>query len=468
MKRSRWGAVLLAAATGAVAVTAPAASSAAAPPAQGVSANALPAGLHLVKVMHSILGTHEWYVQTHQGVPVLGAYYVRHVDLSGRVTSVTDGRKSVPATLAASPRVAATAAAQAATAKTTGTSTSTLAVLGGANARLVWQVRTTGDHGTIETIVDATTGATVSSRSLIKGVDGRGQVFDPNPVAALGNENLKDKHDTDQAVLAAAYRRVTLTDLNASGYLRGSDAQVINRVAAFSSTHTFVYTRHDDRFEQVNAYYGITKAQHYIQSLGFTDINNEAQKFATDTIPDDNSFYDPSTDTITFGRGGVDDAEDLEVVWHELGHAIQDAQVPGYGVSEQAGAIGEGFGDYWAVTMSQSNSTFDPACVMDWDATSYTAGPSHCLRRVDGTKTTADIDGEVHDDGEIWSRALWDINQNLGRVQANKVILESQFSYAPDTSFKAAANAVIATARALYGDAAAAVCTQAFRDRAIL
>ena len=105
---------------------------------------------------------------------------------------------------------------------------------------------------------------------------------------------------------------------------------------------------------------------------------------------------------------------------------------------------------------------------MDWDATSYTAGPSHCLRRVDGTKTTADLDGEVHDDGEIWSRALWDINQNLGRVQANKVILESQFSYAPDTSFKAAANAVIATARALYGDAAAAVCTQAFRDRAIL
>ncbi len=465
MKRSRWAAIMLAAATGTVAVTAPAASSAAAPPARGTSVTALPAGLTLVKVTHSLLGSHEWYVQTHLGLPVLGTYYVRHLDRSGRVTSVTDGRKAVPSTLAVAPRVSAAAGLAA---KTISSSTTRLAVLGGTSARLVWQVRTTGDHGTTETIVDATSGATLSVRTLVKGVEGRGQVFDPNPVAALGNENIKDKHDSDQAVLAAAYRQVTLTDLDSSGYLHGSYAQIINKFTAYSPTHTFVFTRHDDRFEQVNAYYGITKAQRYIQSLGFDDINNEAQKVSTNTIPDDNSFYDPSNDTITFGRGGVDDAEDLEVVWHELGHAIQDAQVPGFGETEEAGAIGEGFGDYWAVAMSQANSTFDPACVMDWDATSYTSGPSHCLRRVDGTKTTADMDGEVHDDGEIWSRALWDINGSLGRVRANKVILESQFSYAPDTSFAAAARAVVATARALYGSSAAATCTRAFKDRAIL
>src|SRR3569623_778703 len=152
------------------------------------------------------------------------------------------------------------------------------------------------------------------------------------------------------------------------------------------------------------AYYSINSAEEYIKRLGFKDINNEPLDIITTGFTDDNSFYDPSVDAITFGTGGVDDAEDQEVVWHELGHAIQDDQVPGFGETEEAGAIGEGFGDYWAVTMSVPVSNgCDLPCVMDWDSTSYTSGPSHCLRRVDGTKTTDDVDGEVHDDGEIWS-----------------------------------------------------------------
>jgi Zn-dependent metalloprotease len=142
--------------------------------------------------------------------------------------------------------------------------------------------------------------------------------------------------------------------------------------------------------------------------------------------------------------------------------------VPGFGTSAQAGAIGEGFGDYWAVTMSVPTSAgFDIACVGDWDAVSYTTAP-HCLRRTDGPKTIDDIDGEVHDDGEIWSRALFDIHRGLGRTKADKVILESQFSYTPDTSFADAAKQVVATAQELYGYPTARVCRQAFQARKIL
>ena len=43
-----------------------------------------------------------------------------------------------------------------------------------------------------------------------------------------------------------------------------------------------------------------------------------------------------------FGKGGVDDAEDAEVIWHEYGHAIQDAQVPGFGAGHEAGVDGRG------------------------------------------------------------------------------------------------------------------------------
>lgn len=198
-------------------------------------------------------------------------------------------------------------------------------------------------------------------------------------------------------------------------------------------------------------------------------MNNEAQDVFTDTIPDDNSFYDPSNDTITYGNGGVDDAEDAEVVWHEYGHAIQDDQVPGFGSTEQGGAIGEGFGDYFAVTMSQPVSKgFGVPCVMDWDSTFYTSTVPHCLRRVDTNKTTADIDGEVHDDGEIWSRALWDINKKLGRDKATSIVLEAQFSYRPNTNFAQAATVTVNTAKALYGTAASNTVKQAFVARHIL
>ena len=80
----------------------------------------------------------------------------------------------------------------------------------------------------------------------------------------------------------------------------------------------------------------------------------------------------------------------------------------------------------------------------------------HCLRRLDGTKVyPADVIGEVHADGEIWSRALWDIRRALGDTRASTAIVEAQFGFAPDTTFRAAALATVATAQRLYGAAAA-------------
>ena len=80
-----------------------------------------------------------------------------------------------------------------------------------------------------------------------------------------------DQKDADSAVPAAAYHTVTLTNLDGSGFLRGDYANVVSETGnpAFSPTNTFVYTRHQDEFEQVMAYFWVTEAQKYIQSLGF-------------------------------------------------------------------------------------------------------------------------------------------------------------------------------------------------------
>ena len=106
---------------------------------------------------------------------------------------------------------------------------------------------------------------------------------------------------------------------------------------------------------------------------------------------------------------------------------------------------------------------------MDWDATSYTGGPSHCLRSDRRHEDyPEDMEGEVHDDGEIWSQALWDINKALGRDKANTAIVEAQFDFAPNTTFAAAAQHTVQTARVMYGADAAAAVKQAFVIRKIL
>ena len=51
---------------------------------------------------------------------------------------------------------------------------------------------------------------------------------------------------------------------------------------------------------------------------------------------------------------------------------------------------------------------------------------------MDGTKVyPADVENEVHADGEMWSRALFDINKALGRTVADRIIVEAQFGFAP-------------------------------------
>ncbi|MBA2552441.1 MAG: M36 family metallopeptidase [Geodermatophilaceae bacterium] len=469
MKRSRLlGSLAVVALAVALAGGVPA--SAAPPRDQG--APAMGADLRLLQVRDSLLARHLTYEQVYSGVPVLGGYYVLHVRHDGS-TSVADGRIPVSAPVSVVAGVDQSDANRTAIARVGGVlTTSLLAVLPGSPPRLVWAVQNADSQ---RVLVDAVSGAVIRVDSQIRQATGRGLVFDPNPVVALQDETLTDDRDANSAVPASAYRRVPLRHLDGSGYLRGSYAEVVLPVEklAFSATNSFNYGRANDYFEQVESYYAVDSAQTYFQSLGFIDVNNEPQGLKPNGTTADNSFYSPNSDLITLGSGGVDDGEDPEVIWHELGHAVQDDQVPGFGSSTQAGAIGEGFGDYLALTMSQATSEDTEvtpwACIMDWDATSYTTGEPHCLRRADTDKHyPEDLVGEVHDDGEIWSAALYDINRVIGRERADTAILEGQFSFAPGTSMPAAAGHVVAATRALYGPTAAGAVQRVFEQRGIL
>ena len=307
-----------------------------------------------------------------------------------------------------------------------------------------------------------------------------GTVFNPSPVQELGLQNLTDNKDADSAVFGPAYHRVTLTDLDGSGTLTGAYVRVKSETgkAAASVGGAFPdFHRDADQFEQVMGYYWVTTAQHYLQQLGFGSslrpVNQRQIELRINQFGGDNSFFRENKADITLGKGGVDDAEDAEVIIHEYGHSVQDGQVPGFGTNLESGSIGEAFSDYLAVVVTSWASgrpALTPeACVADWDSVSYTSTTPHCLRRLDGTKVYPDdVVGEVHRDGEIWSRALWDIRSALGDTRGSTAIVEAQFDFAPDTSFAAAASTTVATARRLYGVAAANDVRSAFEARGIL
>jgi Zn-dependent metalloprotease len=78
-----------------------------------------------------------------------------------------------------------------------------------------------------------------------------------------------------------------------------------------------------------------------------------------------------------------------------------------------------------------------------------------------------DLDGRVHHDGQIWSRALWDIRNAVGSTRADTLILEGQFDVGSPT-MPQLATSTVAAARRLYGNSVANQVRRAFEVRGIL
>jgi Fungalysin metallopeptidase (M36) len=367
-----------------------------------------------------------------------------------------------------------------------------LALVPGGAGSLAWDVslpalRPLGDF---EVLVDAADGGVLATHNLLRRARGRAKLFVPNAVVAnrgyagvanVGRREGKRYPDRDRDTrrLKALRTRVALKHMRrGQGCLRGRwvTAKVGERrkkVCRRSRDWSGV-TRHENAFEALMAYHAIDRTQSYIRSLGFDHVNAESQDVIANArmpraIGQDNSFYTPLGDRIELGTGGVDDGEDQDTIIHEYGHAVQDAQVRGFGRGLQAGSMGEGFGDYLAAAMSaetrlvRKHGRFDP-CVMEWDSTSYAAVPS-CLRRTDSpiTKSQAyarcrdPISGtrDVHCVGEVWSGALWRLRRALGNDGGesimDQVVLASHFMLPPGASFSQAARALIDADEAIHG-----------------
>ena len=311
---------------------------------------------------------------------------------------------------------------------------------------------------------------------------GTGSVFVSNPVQSLGDESLTDQKDSDAAVPASAYYNVKLTNLDGSGFLSGDYATVISETGnpAYSPTNTFTYTRHQDEFEQTMAYYWITEAQKYIHSLGFGETPPRDQQppaarphqpvgrrqLVRDRPSEERAALRQGRRRRRGGRGGdpprVRPRDPLLaelLVRHGRGRRDQR------GLRRLLGRHGLG-----RRRAARSASRTWSRCRVSPTGTRRPTRPAvpHCLRRVDlNLHYPENMRGEVHADGQIWSRALWDIRQSLGNVKADTVILQGSFDF-DGSSFATLANSTVAAAQQIYGTATANAVKKAFADRGIL
>ncbi len=314
---------------------------------------------------------------------------------------------------------------------------------------------------TLELTVSPRNGEVVFQRSLRFDANGTGDVFDPNPVQTSGTV-FTDQNDSNNAIPSSEYFTRTLQGLDGSGFLTGPYASTsITSGRTNQPSLVYQFLRGQNAFEEVVAYYHVDEFQRWLQSLGFNNANNRQQRMDVHAGSFDNSYYDGSNGNLYFGDGGVDDAEDAEIVLHEYGHSVHD-DISGIG-GGQNGAMSEGFGDYLAA------SRFANARVGEWDAVSYDSHNPPYLRRVDGNKHyPEDLVSQVHADGEIWSAALWDLMQDLGAATADSLVIQGMFSQTSSSNMTAAANTIVQADQSLYGGSHIPVVEGAFVSRGIL
>ncbi|HEX3186634.1 MAG TPA: M36 family metallopeptidase [Pyrinomonadaceae bacterium] len=148
-----------------------------------------------------------------------------------------------------------------------------------------------------------------------------------------------------------------------------------------------------------------------------------------------------------------DSSVDGDVVFHEYGHGISNRLI-GNGSTAlsgtQSGAMGEGWSDYWAITINNDGAvgeyvTNNPAGIRR-AAYSVPAAAVH--------DSYADLSStSVHNDGEVWAATLWDLRTQLGATTTNLLVLNGMKFTPTRPSFLNARDGILQADQNLNGGA---------------
>ncbi|WP_240674567.1 peptidase [Burkholderia stabilis] len=335
-----------------------------------------------------------------------------------------------------------------------------------------WEVRvvqSTAPSGDWIVLVDAHQGVVLRAEDRALHVRARGLVFNPDPLSPshsqYGGPGLVDDQDRNTALLTRAQFPAVFPASKDGGRYQLSSPYAVcmdfeapyDAACPTTDTPMLYFDRSHVSFEAVNAYYHLTSYLDYVnRTLG---VRAKPYQYTGGLQFDphgleggDNSHYVPSTGRLAFGQGGVDDAEDADVVIHELGHGLHDWLTHGR-ISNVEG-LSEGLGDYLAAGYSRDMRQWQPGntpyhWVMNWDGhNEYWPGRVtnwHVGRRYPDDVRRASI----HEAGQYWSSCNLVARDAIGGVAMDRAVLKGIAMTNAYSNQRAAAQAVVNAAVAM-------------------
>ncbi|PSV50064.1 proprotein convertase P-domain-containing protein [Photobacterium indicum] len=262
-------------------------------------------------------------------------------------------------------------------------------------------------------------------------------VFDPDPLTALEDTTL-EYSDVISNAAYSLYSDIEVTEVAGTRYLENSRVRAVD-VRAFdldgdgtleadvsqqgiiTSASDFTierdirdYENKHTQFLDTMAFYHIDKSVQYLQQLGFDIVSEKPVQFDAFFGNKDNSTAYLAQNVIVFGNGVSADAEDADVILHELGHMINFSLVKRWRDGD-TGAIGEGLGDYWAASSRyRSNKTFQPDTVFRWDGINTSKTSTRILndteaRYLPGASYPAHVVRNGSNVDQLWSTPLFQV-----------------------------------------------------------
>lgn len=303
-------------------------------------------------------------------------------------------------------------------------------------------------------------------------------VFNPDPLTTANQSYgapYADANDVDILQLNAERMQVNAmaefendTFFLRNDFVRIRDFSLPDVAPITSTTPEFNFTRAESGFEDANAFYHITYFQNYMRSLGFTDLVN----YQIDVDPHalagaDNSNFNAGFNPpqLKFGEGGVDDAEDMDVIIHEYGHAITHSAAPNTNTGTERKALDEAIGDYFASSYSRFLSPNRWSDVFTWDGhNEYWPGRSS----VSTDHYPEDLNNNLYTDADIWSATLMQIWGDIGREATDAIMLQTCYSLAQGMTMPQAAVLFLQADTLLFGGAHSDLIRQRMFDRGLI
>jgi Zn-dependent metalloprotease len=332
------------------------------------------------------------------------------------------------------------------------------------SARLAWHVYAdVGPNQWYEMLVDAKSGELLFRHNLYV-QEAQGTVYTEHPDAGV-RQLVSFVGDTTINTAAGWMGTSTVTTgNNVEAYLDtdANNAPDANNGAGLSNGHasaanqdfTFPFsTTVDPRTQQAavvtNLFYYNNVMHDFSYGLGFTESarnfqtnnfgrggtgNDSVRAEAQDGSGTNNANFSTPPDgsrprmqqfLFTAPNPDRDSSVDSDVVFHEYGHGISNRLIGnGSGLGgTQSGAMGEGWSDYWAITINGDG------IVGEYVTMNTTRGIRRAAYTVPAAAvhdSYADVGAggfEVHNDGEVWAVTLWDLRTQLGRTTADLLVL---------------------------------------------